>query len=271
MSELHTLTDQDLETFLTKNPSSIVIFSNGDNLRNEFSVALKKAITSYPKIAFARINPEQNPQATARFGIGSKPVMVALYAGDEVVRRSRPWGTDVPLAVEMLQAAQKAAPQTASPSAEAEFEDKTQITNHKEQVSIVDNTPVAVTDSTFQQEVIDYHLPVLVDFWAEWCGPCRMVAPILDKLAEEFAGQIRIAKVDVDSNPGLSQAFRIMSIPTLMMVKDKTIVFSQPGALPEPVMRDLVNQLIALEIPQDDAEANEAEEEQANPAEEPLQ
>ena len=75
-----------------------------------------------------------------------------------------------------------------------------------------------VTDATFQKEVVDYshELPVLVDFWAEWCGPCKMVAPIMEKMAAEFAGKVRIAKVDTDANQGLSQAFRIMSIPTIM-------------------------------------------------------
>jgi thioredoxin 1 len=113
--------------------------------------------------------------------------------------------------------------------------------------------PVAVTDATFEQEVIDSDLPVLVDFWAAWCGPCRMVAPILDKLAKEYAGQIKVAKVDVDANPGLSQAFRIQSIPNLMVVKNRTIVFNQPGALPEAPLRELVKQAIALQLPPRDA------------------
>ena len=117
---------------------------------------------------------------------------------------------------------------------------------------------VTVTDATFQSEVIDQDLPVLVDFWAEWCGPCRQIGPTLEKLAKEFEGKVRIAKVNVDENPGLSQTFQIMSIPNLMMIKNRTMVFNQPGALPEPVMRDLITQLIALEVPaQDESETDE--------------
>jgi thioredoxin 1 len=76
-----------------------------------------------------------------------------------------------------------------------------------------------------------------------------MVAPILDKLAKEFAGKIKVAKVNTDENPGLSQAFRIMSIPNLMVVKQRTIIFNQPGALPEAPLRNLITQAIELEIP----------------------
>lgn len=129
--------------------------------------------------------------------------------------------------------------------------------------AIVDDKPFIVTDATFEAEVLNHDKPVLIDFWAEWCGPCRMVAPTLEKLAKEFAGQVRIAKVNVDENPGLSQAFKVMSIPNIMMVKNRTIVFNQPGALPEPAFRDIITQLIALDVPMPDFSKQDAQEETA--------
>lgn len=114
---------------------------------------------------------------------------------------------------------------------------------------MIHNKPIIVTDATFERDVVNADLPVLVDFWAEWCGPCRMVAPILDKLAAEYAGKVIIAKVNVDENPALAQGFQVMSIPNLMMIKQRTIVFNQPGALPEPALRNLLDQLVALELP----------------------
>lgn len=72
-----------------------------------------------------------------------------------------------------------------------------------------------VTDATFEQEVLQNERPVVVDFWAAWCGPCKMVAPEMEKIAAKYAGQVDVVKVDVDANPGLSRSFNIMSIPTI--------------------------------------------------------
>lgn len=253
-----TLTDETLGSTLQGDRPALILFTTGEGLRGDFKTAFDKAATN-AKVVFARVDPKQSPRAAAQFGVGDKPVLVGVYCGEEVVRRLKPWGSDLPLALEMLESAVK----ERAPQPEQETDNEPEAPAPEEQKMTVDK-PVAVTDATFEQEVLQSDLPVLVDFWAEWCGPCRMVGPILDKLAKEFAGQIKIAKVNVDENPSLSQAFRIQSIPNLMIVKQRTMIFNQPGALPEASLRDLIQQAITLEIPpQDAAEAEAVEEETA--------
>ena len=257
MAEIVTLTDETIDAALNGPKPMLMLFSDGEKDRGDFRVAFRNAAAEHDGIMFAQVNPKVATAAAARFEIGSKPVLISWAGGEVLGRRSRPWGTDLPSALAALQAhiAENAPPPIASTP-----DTNTDTTTQNEETSIVYNEPVNVTDETFQTEVFESDLPVLVDFWAEWCGPCRMVAPVLEKLAKEFEGKVKIAKVDVDANPQLSQSFQIRSIPNMMAIKGKTIVFNQPGALPEPSLRDLIQQLIDLEIPpHEEEETTEAE------------
>jgi len=101
------------------------------------------------------------------------------------------------------------------------------------------NTP-PVTDDTFAEEVLKSDKPVVVDFWAEWCGPCKMIAPVLDEIASEHADKIRIVKLNIDENPETARAYQIMSIPTMAVFVDGEIQKSIVGAKPKAaILRDL--------------------------------
>ena len=104
--------------------------------------------------------------------------------------------------------------------------------------------PLHVTDDAFEKAVLKSEVPVVVDFWAPWCGPCKMVAPILDKLAEEFAGKMLFAKVNTDENPRWAQSFNVQGIPTMLFIADGKVVHQQVGALPEPMLRSVIDQFL---------------------------
>lgn len=106
-----------------------------------------------------------------------------------------------------------------------------------------DGRPVVVTDATFRREVLSSPGPVLLDCWAPWCGPCRMVAPILDQLASEYAGRIKIAKLNVDENPGTASRYGVHSIPTMIFFNKGKEVDKLVGALPKA---DIVRHLNTL-------------------------
>lgn len=104
--------------------------------------------------------------------------------------------------------------------------------------------PVILTDATFDTEVLESGQPVLIDFWAPWCGPCRMVAPVIEALAEEYDGKVKIAKLNVDENPQISRRFNVRSIPTLLVFKDGELVETAVGARPKAQVEQLLNQYV---------------------------
>ena len=106
------------------------------------------------------------------------------------------------------------------------------------------NEPVHVNDASFEKAVLQSTIPVIVDFWAPWCTPCKMVAPVLDKLAKEYDGKLLIAKVNTDDNPEWAGKYGVQGIPTMLFVANGKIVHRQVGALPEGLIRDAVGQFL---------------------------
>jgi len=104
--------------------------------------------------------------------------------------------------------------------------------------------PVHITDETFDQEVLKSDKLTIVDFWAEWCGPCKMIAPVLEELANEHEQNLKITKLDVDANPQKSMAFGVRSIPTLLFFKDGKVVNQVIGAVPKRTLEAHISQLL---------------------------
>jgi thioredoxin 1 len=102
----------------------------------------------------------------------------------------------------------------------------------------------SVTDANFQSEVVNSPIPVLVDFWATWCGPCRTIAPHLDALAKDYAGKMRLAKCDIDGNPGVPSQYEIRSVPTLLLFKNGQVVGQLVGAVPRSRIEDLIKKAL---------------------------
>ena len=109
------------------------------------------------------------------------------------------------------------------------------------------NEPIHVNDAAFEKSVLQSPIPVLVDFWAPWCMPCRMVAPSLEKLAQEYAGRLLIAKVNTEEEQELAMHYGVQGIPTMLFIKDGQVIHQQVGALPYPYLKQIVDQVLEYE------------------------
>lgn len=108
------------------------------------------------------------------------------------------------------------------------------------------NEPIHVNDDAFEKSVLQSEIPVIVDFWAPWCGPCKMVAPILDKIAKEFENKLVVAKVNTDENQEWAGRYGVQGIPTMLFVADGKILHRQVGAVPEGILRDALEQFLQV-------------------------
>ena len=106
--------------------------------------------------------------------------------------------------------------------------------------------PIHVNDDAFEKSVLQSKIPVIVDFWAPWCGPCKMVAPILAKIAKDYDGKLIVAKVNTDENQKWAGRYGIQGIPTMLFIADGKIIHRQVGAVPEGILRDALDQFLEV-------------------------
>lgn len=207
-------------------PVLLVFWSKGTPLAPAVETTLDKLAQQYAgKAIIAKVDTEAERSLASKYAPPSLPAIVlmrsgkadATLTGDDLLRT----GDWLAYAVDGKPRPQQSAPR---PTAQA---GGTQTGN---------NTPVVLTDANFQQ-VVSGPGPVLVDFWAPWCGPCRMVAPSVEQLAREYAGRAVVGKLNVDENPATQRRFQIMSIPTLYIFKNGQVVDQIVGAQPLPVLQ----------------------------------
>ena len=214
-------------------PVVLAFWSPQSTVEDDPMILETLAVDFAGRALIAKVNAKDEAALMARFNVKHLPSFVFVKDQRAVATVPGPLTEDALRAWlrHLVEGAPR--PQTAQPGQKTNGHSNGHANGHSRQAP---TTPVHLTDATFPQ-TINGDLPVLVDFWAEWCGPCRMIAPSVEELAKEFAGRAVVAKLNIDQNPRTPQQFGIMSIPTLYIFKNGRVVDQIVGAQPLPALR----------------------------------
>jgi len=238
-----TTTDASLDRVLGAGLPVELVFHNGDKGLDETLTSL--AAKNAGKLLVVKIDAKDNPSSARRYKVSAFPAVVTVRQGMTLSQAEAISAADLEQHAAYLlgqgpRPATRPAPRPSyAPSDGHAAEASGTATGGA-------GHPVVVTEASFEQQVVRSSEPVLIDFWAPWCGPCRMVGPIVERLAGEMAGRLKVAKVNVDENPNLQAKFGIQGIPTMMIFKDGQMVDRWTGALPEPGIRQHLKQKLGL-------------------------
>lgn len=220
--------DQSIERVLAVGQPVVFVFLDGPAPPSLEQAMNRLARENAGKLLIVKVPLGDGPATVRRYQVGHFPALVIVRQGQTLTKAEAISGSDLEKHIAFLLG------QGPQPTPRANGSTRAQSTRE------VNGRSHAATDKTFEQEVLRSPQPVLVDFWAPWCGPCRMVEPILEKLAREMNGRLRVVKVNVDENPATAQRYGVQSIPTMMVVKNGQVTDRWAGALPEVALRNRV-------------------------------
>ncbi|MBN1285649.1 MAG: thioredoxin [Anaerolineae bacterium] len=219
-----TTNDQGIDRVLSAGLPVLLVAAGGALKRRVQNVLQKIAKAQAGKLLIVKLDLDENPESARRYHLGG-PAVLSFKGGVEVART-------------------EGLPSASALNDHLAFLLEGGPVPGTEPAPDAGGAPVEVSDGTFERDVLKSDIPVLVDFWAPWCGPCRMVAPVVEKLAAEYAGRLRVAKVNTDQNPRYASQYGVRGIPTLLLVKDGQIFDRLVGVQPEPVLREAVERAL---------------------------